>query len=174
LVKDCRNAATPEPAVAENVANQTDSNAPSSREDEVAGQMDASRALRSRFEVGLQSYLNQQARNVTVDETALEAAFKFLYDRSEHLREFGELTLADYIQLFLQERCWARSKDIIKLKKEEVEHMLHGVRDTRNDLAHFRDDQVTAQRRLQLKVCAAWLGERERLIAMGFGGTTPS
>jgi CBS domain-containing protein len=73
LVKDCRNAATPEPAVAENVANQTDSNAPSSREDEVAGQMDASRALRSRFEVGLQSYLNQQARNVTVDETALEA-----------------------------------------------------------------------------------------------------
>ncbi len=29
--------------------------------------------------------------------------------------------------------------------------MLEGVRETRNDLAHFREERITAQKRLQLK-----------------------
>jgi len=52
--------------------------------------------------------------------------------------------------------------------------MLEGVRDTRNDPAHFREEEITAQRRLQLKRCADWLSERENLITMAFEESAPS
>ena len=52
--------------------------------------------------------------------------------------------------------------------------MLEGVRDTRNDLAHFRESEITAQKRLQLKRCADWLSERENLIIASFVENTSS
>jgi CBS domain-containing protein len=131
----------------------------------------ASQALRGRFEAGLQVYLAQQSTNVVLDDASVEEAFKIIYDRAEQVKEFGELTLGDYIQLFFKEMCWGRCKDVIRLREEEVRHMLEGVRDTRNILAHFREEEVTAQKRHQLKVCSDWLSERERLVLTAFAGT---
>ena len=131
--------------------------------------LSASQALRVRFEVALKCYLTQQAAvGVELDESLVEDAFKVIYDRSEQIKEFSELTLGEYIQLFFKDVCWQRCQTAIRLRQEEVKHMLEGVRDTRNDLAHFREEEITAQKRLQLKRCADWLSEREHLIIASF------
>ena len=46
--------------------------------------------------------------------------------------------------------------------------MLEGVRDTRNKLAHFREEEITTQQRLQLQTCADWLGELQKPIHTAF------
>lgn len=131
--------------------------------------LSASQALRECFGAALKCYLSQQAAaEVELDETLVEDAFKIIYDRSEQIKEFGELTLGEYIQLFFKEVCWERCQDVIRLQQVEVKHMLEGVRDTRNDLAHFREEGITTQKRLQLKRCADWLSERENLIIASF------
>jgi len=60
------------------------------------------------------------------------------------------------------------------LNQEEVRHMLEGVRVTRNELAHFREEGITTQQRLQLRTCADWLSERENLINGAFEETAPT
>lgn len=135
--------------------------------------MAASQALRGRFEAGLKCYLAQQPGEFVLVDAFVDDAFKLIYDRSEQVKEFGELTLGEYIQLFFKEQCWNHYKGVMKREEAEVKHMLEGVRDTRNVLAHFREEQVTAQKRLQLKFCADWLSERERLIVEAVGEAPP-
>jgi CBS domain-containing protein len=130
----------------------------------------SNRALRKKFGLALKNYIAQQGETAAVplDETRADDAFKYMLNRAEKSKEFTELALGEYIQLFFTDGCWGRCRDVIKLKEEEVRHMLEGVRDTRNDLAHFREEEITAQKRLQLKTCADWLGEREKLIIAVF------
>lgn len=136
--------------------------------------LSASQALRERFEAALKSYLAQQAAaDAQLDEALVEDAFKIIYDRSEQVKEFSELTLDEYIKLFFKDACWPRCENVIRLKPEEVKHMLEDVRDTRNDLAHFREEVITAQRRVQLRRCADWLSERENLITAAFEESAP-
>lgn len=145
------------------------------QESAARGLLSASQALRERFEAALKCYLAQQAAvDVELDESLVEDAFKVIYDRKEQIKEFSELTLGEYIQLFFKDVCWQRCQDVIRLKQDEVKHMLEGVRDTRNDLAHFREEEITAQKRLQLKRCADWLSERENLIIASFEESAPS
>jgi hypothetical protein len=40
--------------------------------------------------------------------------------------------------------------------------MLEGVRKTRNQLAHFKEDDITALQRDQLHVCADWLADHDK------------
>jgi len=138
----------------------------------VTALLSASQALRERFEVALKCYLTRQAAaEVELVESMVEDAFKRIYDRNEQSREFSELTLGEYIQLFFKDICWQRCQAAIRLRQEEVRHMFEGVRDTRNDLAHFREEEITAQKRIQLKRCADWLSERENLIIAAFEGS---
>jgi len=131
--------------------------------------LSASQSLHERFEAALKSYLTLQlAEDVELIESMVENAFKVIYDRNEQIKEFSELTLGEFIQLFFKDMRWQRCEGVIRLKKEEVKHMLEGVRDTRNDLAHFREEAITAQKRLQLRRCADWLSEREDLIISAF------
>jgi len=142
------------------------------QESAVIDSLSASKALHQCFELALTYYLEQQAAaDVELVESLVEDAFKVIYNRSEQTKEFAELTLADYIQLFFNDICWRRCQDVVRLKQEEVQHMLEGVRDTRNDLAHFREEKITAQKRLQLKRCSDWLSEREHLIIGSFDKT---
>lgn len=137
--------------------------------------LSASQSLRKRFEVALKCYFaHQAAKNIELDESLVEDAFRVIYDRNEQIKEFSELTLGEYIQLFFKDVCWQRCQNVIGLKQEEVKHMFDGVRETRNDLAHFREEEITAQRRLQLKRCADWLSEREKLIISSFEEGMPS
>jgi CBS domain-containing protein len=141
----------------------------------VNGLVSSSLALRERFEAAIKCYLAQQATSeVELIESLVEEAFKRIYDRNEQVKEFSELTLGEYIQLFFSDVCWPRCQHIIRIGQAEVKHMLEGVRGTRNDLAHFREEEITAQKRLQLKRCADWLSERENLITASFEENTPS
>jgi len=135
----------------------------------------ASQALRKSFEAGIKYYLSQQATaEVILDEELVEEAFLRIHDRTEQLKKFSELTLGDYVQLFFKEVCWDRCQGVIRLNQEEVRHMLEGVRVTRNELAHFREEGITTQQRLQLRTCADWLSERENLINAAFEETAPT
>jgi CBS domain-containing protein len=141
-------------------------------QEEMASQvLDAAASLRERFEKALLAYLTHKSGDIVLDKTLVNEAFKMVYNRSESIKEFGELTLNEYIQLFFNASCWGRCKDMIGLTEAEVLHMLEGVRTARNILAHFRDETVTAQERKQLKVCADWLSDRERLMLDAFAAT---
>ncbi|HMV46716.1 MAG TPA: CBS domain-containing protein [Blastocatellia bacterium] len=145
------------------------------QESVVTSLLGTSQTIRECFEMALKSYLTQQASvAIELDELLVDEAFRLIYDRNEQVKEFSELTLGEYIQLFFKDACWQRCQGVIKLKQEEVKHMLEGVRDTRNDLAHFRESEITAQKRLQLKRCADWLSERENLIIASFVENTSS
>jgi hypothetical protein len=138
------------------------------KEADIGRQLFASQALRARFHAALLTFLDRRTTPDPGDDALIEEAFIVIYDRNEQVKQFGELTLGEYVQLFFDDVCWGRCKGAIHLNEEDVEHMLKGVSDTRNDLAHFRDEQVTAQKRAQLKRCANWLSERERPILKAF------
>jgi CBS domain-containing protein len=145
------------------------------RVSEASNQLSVGLALRNRFESAIQVYLSTQASiDSSIDVETLDDAFKHIYDRNEQIKEFSELTLSEYITLFFKEVCWHRCQPVIRLKEEEVRHMLEDVRETRNILAHFREEAITAQRRLQLKRCADWLSQRESLITSAFDRTASS
>jgi len=57
---------------------------------------------------------------------------------------------------------------VFGLEQGAVNHMLDGVRDTRNKLAHFREEEITTQQRLQLKRCSEWLGDLEKPVQAAF------
>ncbi len=158
--------------------NQADAQIPSIPVDPEAAAtelLSASQALRERFEAALSCYLTQQETvNIELNEALVDDVFRIIYDRNEQIRAFGELTLGEYIQLFFKDVCWQRCQGVIRLRQEEVKHMLEGVRDTRNDLAHFREEDMTAQKRLQLKRCADWLSERENLIIAALESNVPT
>ena len=78
--------------------------------------------------------------------------------------EYDTLTLGQYIQLFFSE-CWDRCKeDLPEYSKDSIKFMLDGVRKTRNDLAHFHEESITAQQRVQLRNCYSWLQNNKRII----------
>ena len=75
---------------------------------------------------------------------------------------FGDLTLADYISLLGQQRTWPIFDPIFRMPWRAVRVMLDDVRQTRNQLAHFRSE-ITAAQTDQLRFCAEWLARcRER------------
>ena len=49
--------------------------------------------------------------------------------------------------------------------------MFDGVRKTRNSLAHFHEDAITAQQREQLKYCYNWLQDNRRIIYKSIQGS---
>lgn len=126
------------------------------------------------FDVGLTSYLHQQAASdATLNEIHTEAAFSILYNSKEKVRPFNELTLESYVRLFLHEHCWDRCSNVFGIEKTAVDHMLSGVRDTRNKLAHFREEEITTQQRLQLQKCADWLGDLEKSVRAALEASAP-
>lgn len=73
--------------------------------------------------------------------------------------KFDELTLNDYIELWLQSEQWKVANTRTSLDVQTVRGLLHNVRDTRNDLAHLR--LISADQREQLRFCVDWLGGLE-------------
>ncbi|MBX9660399.1 MAG: hypothetical protein K2X00_17715 [Nitrospiraceae bacterium] len=138
-------------------------------QDGVVALVSATDALSARFADGVRAYVGEfTGTDIEPNEALLDDAFKILYDKNEQIKEFGALTLSEYVVLFFKDACWGRCKDAIGLREEEVKHMLEGVRETRNSLAHFREEEITAQKRIQLQRCAAWLNEREKAILEAF------
>jgi hypothetical protein len=129
--------------------------------------MPSTREFRKRFESALMRYLNKtsvgQKNNIKPSEDVIDDAFIELEKILEPQKRFSELTLDGYIKLFLHDKCWGRCSVVFKnMDRKNVSSMLEGVRSTRNRLAHFKEDEITALDRSQLRTCADWLAKHEK------------
>ncbi len=125
--------------------------------------LSATMKLKQSFESALQKYLIQRAATESkCQDVALDMAFTLLFDKNEKSSDFNDLTLWDFVQLFFHRHCWDRCYGVFDKEKQSIEFMLDGVRKTRNKLAHFRDDEITAQDRAQLRACAEFLQDHEK------------
>jgi CBS domain-containing protein len=71
-------------------------------------------------------------------------------------KELGDLTLYQYTELLLHKSHWSDYKASFSVDDKAIRKLLDGVRDTRNALAHFRNEITRAQRE-QLRFCLRWL-----------------
>lgn len=78
---------------------------------------------------------------------------------SKHVKPFEELNLGDYINLLMSKRIWRLCAPILKVEKESLYELLVKIRQTRNDLAHFRSE-ISPRNRDELRYCANWLRSR--------------
>lgn len=126
--------------------------------------------LYSKINSAICFYLKSLATNEeNADSDLADKAFIYLFDKSEKQSSFSELTLDTYKNIFLGEHCWEFYKtpcEKIGLSKENVLLSLEDIRKIRNDLAHFREDQVTSLHKRQLKFCLDWLSGLDDLISI--------
>ncbi|MAT43667.1 MAG: hypothetical protein CL609_15120 [Anaerolineaceae bacterium] len=71
---------------------------------------------------------------------------------------FEELTLSDYINLFLYHKTWNVLEPVFNKSNRFLRNLLDSVRKTRNDLAHFRNE-ITIEQQDKLIHCSAWLSD---------------
>jgi CBS domain-containing protein len=102
-----------------------------------------------------EAYLSE---NGDLDEENLTRGIKLVSHRgkSEKPKTFDELSMAEYINLLTLPATWDFFNSIFNLPRESVGELLHGVREIRNSLAHFRGD-LTPEQRDQLKFGVEWL-----------------
>jgi hypothetical protein len=69
---------------------------------------------------------------------------------------FDRLTLSQYCDLLLSDRCWNALGSIYdRMQQRTLGRLLNKVRESRNALAHFRGE-LTAAQRAELRVCNDW------------------
>jgi CBS domain-containing protein len=81
---------------------------------------------------------------------------------SDKPKPFEKLTLHDYNNLLLLPKTWPFFEPILCVKRDFVRPLLSGILQTRNDLAHFRADEITPEQRDQLKFGVDWLRLRHQ------------
>lgn len=128
--------------------------------------------LQRAFERALGVYLQGQA-NAEVKPVAacMEDAFLEIYNKHEQVKPFKDLTLGTFIELFFRTECWGRIQDVFGLDETSVRFLLKSVNDTRNKLAHFREDEISTSMREQLKSCANWLNKHRHEAKTAFQGS---
>lgn len=132
-------------------------------------QVNAGEFLKQRFEGALSTYIQLQVAAVrTVNARWSDDAFGELLDADERPRSFRDLTLDNIITLFFGNECWPRCCEALRFDEKPVRDMLGGVRETRNKLAHFREEEITTQNRIQLKQCADWLSAHAKQALSAF------
>ncbi len=88
---------------------------------------------------------------------------------SKRLKAFEELNLGDYINLLMSRDIWKFCAPILNVEKESLYELLVRIRQTRNDLAHFRSE-ISPRSREELKYCANWLRSRYQEYEKQQGG----
>ena len=88
---------------------------------------------------------------------------------SKKTKAFEELNLGDYINLLMSRDIWKFCAPILNVEKESLYDLLVRIRQTRNDLAHFRSE-ISPRSREELKYCANWLRNRYQEYEKQQGG----
>jgi hypothetical protein len=95
-----------------------------------------------------------------VNNQLVERLFnEYIYEKPEP-KPFEELTLYEYVELFLHPDRWSFFKPTFRMEPGSFRTLLDSVRDTRNALSHFRTE-ITAQQRDELLFCKEWLGRNQ-------------
>lgn len=97
----------------------------------------------------------EETNEARLNETVAKVVFqdKNLLARP---KTFNDLTLGEYLNLLGYKEVWQLLEPIFGISKKALLDLLHSVRETRNALAHFRND-ITSEQEEQLKFCVDWL-----------------
>lgn len=129
-------------------------------------------ADKNKFRRAIQHYLTQQgSATPQIDQAALDAAFTTHLYYKPPARPFDRLTLGEYVNLLLHDNRWKTYSPVFGLDRGAVRRLLDRVRDTRNALAHFRDEFITEKEREELRFCKEWLARHEKAVNLAFGIT---
>jgi hypothetical protein len=90
----------------------------------------------------------------------------------EQPRAIDKLTLSDFVELLLHKSRWASYGSRFGLDEDAIRHLLDGVRETRNTLAHFRSE-ISEQQRAQLRFCKDWLYRHQGGIPIDLATVAP-
>jgi len=127
--------------------------------------------LKKRFFRALKRYLNKTQKDldnpkkpIIPDPKDVEDAYREMQNDMGKVKVFSDLTLDGYIRLFFHENCWSKFGHVIGQDKQSLIFILEGIRETRNKLAHFREDEITPQQREQLHTCEKWLGDHKKVV----------
>ncbi len=71
-------------------------------------------------------------------------------------KPFDQLSLHQYISMLTSEQKWSSFEPIFKMSRASLQGLLNDIRNTRNELAHFRKE-ITIDQTDQLRFCAEWL-----------------
>jgi hypothetical protein len=113
--------------------------------------------LKGRFMQALRCFLKAEGRpDGQLDPERVDRSFAILAPPGKP-RSFDRLTMQEYINLLLHPSLQAYCEQVLRLEPKRIRSLLEGVRDTRNKLAHFRDEDVTTAQREQLQFCEDWL-----------------
>jgi hypothetical protein len=129
---------------------------------------------RMSFSNAIRLYLmkTQQDGNGEVAEDVIAEAYERFAEVKREPATFDQLTLANYISLFLYKDNWGLLEGVFGLKKAAMMTLLDSVRSTRNDLAHFRE--ISPNQSRQLRDCYNLLVEHEDAIRVVFTAYSPS
>ncbi len=110
-------------------------------------------ALRPKFEKGIRNYLGKLPKDEKIAPNAdlINQIFEKHFDDKQPPATFDDLTLAQYISLFLHKDHWSLLEGVLELNKDALTNILDSVRQTRNDLSHFRD--IARDQGYQLRDC---------------------
>jgi len=116
---------------------------------------------KKQFRKALALYLRQLSPDAksAQNEQWVNDAFAAAFPERPNPKGFNDLTLYEFTQLLLQESRWHRFAGTFQIDRDALKNALDAVRQTRNDLFHFRGE-LTAAQRAQLRFCRSWLGRQ--------------
>jgi CBS domain-containing protein len=96
-----------------------------------------------------------------IDQAKLDKAVSKVtsHERDQRPKGFADLSLGQYIDILLSQSKWSFYGPIFRISRTYLMKLLDSVRQTRNELAHFRND-ITPEQVDQLQFCAQWLARR--------------
>lgn len=136
------------------------------------GAVEALRNLRQRFEAAIQVYLESTQTPPEPDSAWLAAAYRQHFQKEA--KSFNKLSLGAYIDLFFLDQCWGRCGSVFRFGPDVVRPILTAVRDVRNLLAHFREEEITQEHRRMLQQAAEWLPSYEKEVLAKLDETAPN
>ena len=108
-----------------------------------------------------------------LDPKLAKEAFNAFTSRNADTKNFDDLTLKEYIDLFLHSSRWKQFQTAIRLDRAAISEMLNAVRVIRNKLAHF-SGEVTETEQEYLRFCLQWLENHQDGIRQAFQPAVPT
>ena len=122
--------------------------------------------LRKQYQKALLKYMGLTGNpGYKIHNDYFEDSFK-AFEIKEKPPEFDKLTLYEYIILFLKKWDFYKSTFDLSLDVESIGALLDEVRESRNQLAHFRGE-LSQEQREQIRFCADWLSRHQIIPVHG-------
>jgi CBS domain-containing protein len=144
--------------------------------DEAASRV-ASRSARDEhttFKSALRNYFSLQGdQRPEISESIVSQIIAKHYRAQVPAKTFDDLSLADYIVMFLDEGRWARYDTALPSERAMVRALLENVRKIRNNLSHSRRE-LTPDEKRQVVYCRDWLDQHEDAIRAALASSAPA